>query len=83
MGTSFLTLSAKEGFSCEEMNFQWVCAFHVRPVPRRAILFSCHQLMGPPRQAAPNALLLPPATSIEHDVRMFSMLAAQALRARQ
>lgn len=26
---------------------------------------------------------VPPATSIEHDVRMFSMLAAQALHARQ
>lgn len=50
---------------------------------RRAILLDCHQLMGPPRQAAPDVSLLPPATSIEHDVRMFSTLAAQALRANQ
>lgn len=42
--------------------------------------FCCHHSLGPPRQAAPGTLALPPATSIEHDVRTFSTLAQRSLR---
>lgn len=50
----FFFFSWNACFSCKETNFQWVCAFRVWLVPRRAILLTCHRYMGPPRQAAPN-----------------------------